>query len=166
MNIRAQFYKLLAQKLLNIINEQDQSIIKHVDFWNQQYNEDWKIPFNHPAVFLEIKSIPWQTTGKHKQLGEMQFDLHIASSTKAKSSYNNQFTDRFLEHLELIDLIHYWITGYNGDFFGSISRIASTHDSFYDDIIKHIESYKCTVQDVSAMRECTKVEGDKLIIKI
>ena len=164
MNIRAQFYKLLSDKLLLIKNVSNESIIKHIDFWNGQYNEDWKEPFNHPAVFLEMKTIPWQTTGRHKQIGEMQFDLHIASSTKAKSSYNNQFTDRFLEHLELIDLIHFWITTFNGDFFGSISRIGSTHDTFYSDIVKHIESYKCTVVDVSAMREFTKVEGDKLVI--
>jgi hypothetical protein len=85
---------------------------------------------------------------------------------KAKSSYEGQFSDRFLEHLDLLDLIHFWLTGWNGENFGSLSRISSQQDHFHSDIIKHVETYKCIVQDGTAMREFTKVEGDILVVKI
>ncbi|MFK5855390.1 MAG: hypothetical protein QM503_04605 [Bacteroidota bacterium] len=166
MNALGDFYKQLATRLLNIKDAEDKSIIKHIDFWNEQYNGDWKEVFNHPAVFLEFKSIPWQSTGRHKQLGQMYFDLHIASSTKAKSSYKGQFTDLFLEHLQLNDLIHYWLTGWNGDFFGSVSRTNFATDHIYGDIIKHVQSFKCTITDKVAMRSFTRVEGDKLVVNL
>jgi len=166
MNVLGEFYKLLAAKLLNIENQDGESIIKHIDFWNQQFNEDWKTPFNFPAVFLEYKTIPFQSTGQHRQLAQLQFDLHVASTTKAKSQYDQQFTDRWLAHLQLIDLIQYWLTGFNGSFFGSISRTAITPDHFYGDIINHVMSFKCTLTDTAAMRSFTKVEGDKLIISL
>ena len=165
MNIRAQFYNAIAERLFNIVSETDeQPIIKNFDFWNNQYEPDYKEVFNHPAVFLDIKDIPWKTTGKQRQIGDMEFDLHIASTTKAKSAFNRQFTNRWLQHLELIDLIDFWLTGWNSGTFGSITRIRSHHDNLYGDIVKHIETYRCTVMDVAATREYTKVLGDKLVI--
>ncbi len=166
MNFLSQFYTTLAARLLNIQDANSVSIIKHIDLWNQQYNDDFKEVFGHPAVFLEYKSIPFKTIGRHQQLATMQFDLHVASSTKAKSSYEAQFTDRFLQHLDLLDLINFWLTGWHGDFFGSLSRTAITHDHFYGDVIKHIISYQCTVNDVSAVHTYAKVMGDKLVVKI
>jgi len=166
MNFLGQFYTALADRLLNIKDADKISIIKHIDFWNQQYNEDYKEVFGHPAVFLEYKSIPFKTIGKHKQLATMQFDLHVASATKAKSSMEAQFTDRFLQHLELLDLINFWLTGWNGDFFGSLTRTALTPDHYYGDVIKHIISYQCTVNDVSAMHTYTKIMGDILVVEI
>jgi len=166
MNALGDFYKLLAARLLNIKDENDTSIIKHIDFWNQQFNEDWKAPFNFPAVFLEFKTIPFQSTGKHRQLGQMYFDLHIASSTKAKSQYSQQFTDRFLSHLQLNDLIHYWLAGWSGEFFGSVSRTNFAHDHYYSDVVEHIQSFKCTITDTTAIKSYTKVEGDLLIVNL
>ncbi|MDP2723189.1 MAG: hypothetical protein Q8O72_10555 [Bacteroidales bacterium] len=166
MNVLGNFYTLLAARLLNIKNEEGVSIIQHIDFWNQQFNEDWKSPFGFPAVFLEYKTIPWQTVGRHKQLAELQFDLHIASTTKAKSQFNSQFTTRWLEHLQLIDAIHYWLSGFNGTFFGSISRTGLTPDHFYGDIINHVMSFRCTMADTSAMRVYTRVEGDILVLTL
>ena len=166
MNFLSEFYKQLAEKLQGIVDQNNKSVIKHIDLWNQQYNDDYKEVFEHPAVFLEFKSVPMQSTGRHKQTGVMHFDLHIASTTKAKSGYNSQFTDRFLQHLELLDAINYWLTGWRGDFFSSISRTGIAPDHFYGDVIKHIVSYRCFVADDSAMHNYTILEGDKLVIDI
>lgn len=164
MNVLSEFYQELGDRLQSIVDNSEQPIIKHIDMWNQQHNSDWKEPFHFPAVFLEFKTIPWQTTGKHKQLGTLQFDLHISSTTKAKSSMKSHNIDTWLEHLELLDIIHYWITAWHGDFFSSVNRIGTTPDHYYGDVISHIQSYRCTIVDESAMRSFTKLEGDKLVI--
>jgi hypothetical protein len=166
MNFLGQFYTDLANRLFNIVDENGKTIIQHIDLWNQQYNDDYKEVFGHPAVFLEYKSLPMQSTGRRNQLGHLAFDLHIASATKAKSSMGSQFTDRFLAHLELMDLINYWLTGWNGSYFGSIGRLGITPDHFYGDVIKHVVSYRCTIHDVSAVHQYTKVLGDKLVVTI
>ena len=167
MNVRAEFYTAIATRLLNITEgANDTPVIKHIDFWNHQYEGDYKEVFKHPAVFLQLKQINWRSTGKHKQLGDMTFDLHIATSTKAKSAFDRMFTNRWLAHLELIDTINYWLAGWQTEGFSSLQRIGSHHDDLYGDIIKHIETYRCTVVDTAAMRSYTKVIGDKLVITI
>jgi len=166
MNIRADFYNRIAERLTSIVDESDAPVIKHFDFWNNQYNDDFREVFAHPAVFLHIKEMSWQSTGKHRQLGQMEFDLHIASSTKAKSAFDRQFTNRWLAHLEMIDTIHYWLAGWQAGPFGSLQRIRSQHDDLYGDIIKHVETYRCTAVDVAAMRTYTRQLGDKLVITL
>ncbi len=166
MNIRAEFYNAIAERLLNISDQSISTIIKHVDFWNNQYEGDYKEVFSHPAVFIHIKDIAWHSTGKHRQLGQMEFDLHFATTTKAKSAFARQYTNHFLAHLEMIDVIHAWLAGWQHDSFSSLTRIRSHHDTLYGDIIKHIETYRCTVVDTAAMRSYTKVIGDKLVITV
>ena len=178
MNLRAQFYKALGKRLELITDDAGNAIIKHFDLWNNQFDADQAQPTTFPAVYLQFQPISWQTTGKHKQIGKLNFILHIANTTKARSEFEQQFTDRFLAHLELIDLIHKWITGFNSsldpdhdDFFGSITRTASTHDHFHGDILTHQEHYTSMVEDTSAMKNYTKtaavlVVDDALILSL
>ena len=170
MNLRTKFYLALGKRLEQIIDNEGHKIIKHIDLWNNQFDGDQVQPTSFPAVYLEFKPISWQTTGKHKQQSQLQFTLHIANTTKARGELNQLFTDRFLAHLELIDIIHKWITGFNSsldpdheDFFGSISRIASTHDHYHDDILVHQEHFVCNVKDTTAMTDYTKTTAGLVV---
>lgn len=175
-HFRSLFYKAIAERLLSINDEQGNSIIKAVDLWNRQFDGDRSTPTNFPAVYLEFKPISWQTTGQHKQAALLEFTLHIANTTKAQAEYNRQFTDRFLGHLELIDTIHYWLTGFNSNnleniHFGSITRTGSRHDHYHGDILVHQEMFACNIKDESAMRNYQKtaaglVIDDELILDL
>ncbi len=165
MNFLSEFYTLWAAHMLNIVDANDKPIIKELNFWNNQY-EFYEDTFGLPAVFIEFKSIPFQTVGKHIQKADMSFDLHIGSKVIGKGSYGNQFMNQFLAHLELIDSVNYWMTGFRGDFFSSISRTGFTADQYYATVIDHIVSYRCIIKDDSATRNYTKVLGDKLVIEL
>lgn len=178
MNVRTKLYKAIGKRLELITDEAGTKIIKHIDLWNNQFDADQAQPTTFPAVYLQFMPISWQTTGRHKQMATVNFTLHIANTTKTRSEFNQQFTDRFLAHLELLDIIHKWITGFNSsldpdheDFFGSMSRTASTHDHFHGDILVHQESFICNVKDTSAMIEqiktsATLVIEDELILSL
>jgi len=167
MSVRANFYKAIAGKLNMIVDVNNKPVIKTIDMWNNQWaNMGTESPLAFPAVFIEFKTMNWKTIGgKHVQHADVAIALHVGSKVLTKSRYNDAQMNLALQHLELIDIIHKWITGFSGTNFNSFVRISSDHDSDHDEIIAHVETYKCVLEDSTAMPSYTHLEGDKLVIE-
>lgn len=165
--MRKQFYLDIVERLKLIVSDQDVPIIKHYDLWNLQLNPDWTEQFRFPAVFLQFNPISWKVLGRKRQDAIVDFNLHICNQTKARSSDKSPFRDKALAHLDLIDAIHYWLTGFRGDYFGSIYRISSAQPNYYLDTIRHVETYRMQLVDDTAVRETTHLgQGDRLVLNI
>jgi len=166
MNTLGTFYNELAARLLTIVGEDENPIIKHVDFWNFQITPEGMDTFPFPAVFIELGELPWQSVGKQLQVATLPLTLHVVSTAKYRSEFGGQFAAKFLEHLELISAINYQLSGWNGSVNGSLSRTGFGFDHAHGDVIMHLMPFRCTIKDDSAMRTWTKLEGDKLKITL
>lgn len=170
MSTRAILYNAIAAHLQGIKCPQGQSIIKHINLWNRQFDGDRSTAFGYPAVFIEFAKINWQSSGLHKQMGDLQLVLHIANTTKTTAEFGTNFTERYLAHLELIDILHKRLTGFNSSLlpnstlqFSSLSRTDSIHDHYHGDIILHQEHYKCTLSTTTAYRYTQQHKADYIV---
>lgn len=166
MNVRGTFYKELSAKLLAIVDNLDKPIIKHIDLWNDQLNDDWDEPFETPAIFLEFAPIPWKSVGGHRQMADTSINLHLVNDVRHQSKSGSKFIDKALLHLDIIDVVNHWITGWRGSCNGSLSRTNSIQDHYYGKLIRHTETYKVRFEDTAAMIPYGKVEGDKYVLEL
>jgi hypothetical protein len=82
--------------------------------------------------------------------------------SETKNGAVNQ--EKGLAHLELLDAIHYWLSGWDkcGDYFGGMTRVNSDFDHNHNAIVAHVETYKVRLVDDSAVRPFTLIRGDLL----
>jgi hypothetical protein len=165
--MRKQFYLDLCNRLDLIRDLADEKIFKHYDLWNQQLNPDFGEEFPMPAVFLEFLPIQWKTLGKFRQQTLLQFNLHVCTATMQRGSSKSPYRDKILGHLDLLDAIHLWLTGWRGAYFNSVTRTASRQDHYYSNVIDHIETYRTLLVDDSAQRTfVVKEDPNALIVNI
>lgn len=132
-------------------------LIKQVGVWNNQYAYEDQYPaFKFPHVFVEFVSLPWESTGGKLQQASAIVRLHIGSR-----SLNHEN----LDHFNLLDVINYWMSGFNGTNFGTFTRISTDVDNNFDELVAHVVTYRVRVADTSAVRQYVAVEGDLLFIQ-
>lgn len=162
---RKQFYLDLGKYIFETMNPNIDTPIQHFDLWNDQTGPDYKTGFKTPAAFLEFNPIQWQSLGGRKQQANISFNLHIVDKVNSQTSYNSPLRDNNLAHLDLLDKLHYYLTGFRGDYFTSLSRTASVQDHYFDALIKHVETYKTKFTTDSAVRSKVVKEGDLLEVE-
>ncbi|MDO9255423.1 MAG: hypothetical protein Q7U54_07925 [Bacteroidales bacterium] len=131
-------------------------VIKQIGWWNEQWQFEQQNPaLKFPCVFIELVSFPWEQLGNKVQQANAVIKFHIGSRT---------LDDDSVDHLDLIEIINYWITGFQGTNFGSFTRTAFEADHNHDSLVAHSLTYKVRVQDNTAIRPRVRVEGDLLVI--
>ena len=132
-------------------------VIKQVGWWNEQWAYEKELqPLKFPCVFIEIVSMPWEQFSNKVQQSTATIKLHIGSRTMDEDS---------VDHLDLIEIINYWITGFQGTNFGTFTRTGFEADHNHDALIAHTLTYKVRVQDNTAIRPRVRVEGDILVVE-
>lgn len=158
-----------GKRLLQLTDKGGKPIIQAIDLWNNQWQYlDKEKPFNFPCVFIEFVSIPWTQLGMREQQGTVTINLHIGSKTSAPSRLGHELSTKWLEHLRVIDAIHHVLSGWGSEtgYMSSFTRTASSHDHDHDDIIAHVETYRVTVKDTSAMATYIKKEGNLFVLDL
>jgi hypothetical protein len=163
--IRKSFYLDTVERLKLIVDDNDQPVIKTIDLWNEQWQFIDKIPaFAFPAVFIGFKQMTWTQLGKHRQSADALIEIHVGSYSLAETKNGSVNQEKALAHLDLLDAIHYWLSGWDkcGDYFGGMTRVNSEFDHNHNATVAHVETYKVRMIDDSAVRLFSVVQGDLL----
>lgn len=166
-SVREKLFLDISNRLEQLVDSSSSKVIKCIDLWNNQWTYiTQEKPFNFPCVFIEFVSIPWKSIGAHAQQGEVTINLHIGSETTALSRQGSPSQSKALEHLRILDAVHLLLTGWGAEHgYGSFTRINSQHDHDHNEIIAHVETYKFTIKDLSAVTDWIKLDGDKFVIE-
>jgi hypothetical protein len=167
--IRKQFYLDIVERLKLIIGPDRRQIIKTFDLWNEQWKFLDQIPaFSFPAIFIEFKSLPWTQLGKRRQATDGIICVHIGSYTLAETKDGSSNQQKGLDHLVLLDAIHYILSGWdgNGDYFGAMTRMLSEFDHNHNAVVADVETFKTRMVDDSAVHAHQDLTGVTLKIKI
>ena len=82
--MRKLLYNTIRQALLGIIDENNQSVIRHVDLWNQQtVLPEQEQPFDTPAVFIEFHQIQWMPLSQALREASVQVALHVVTDSRS-----------------------------------------------------------------------------------
>lgn len=157
--ILSQFYTAILERL------QDKEVpMEYFDLWFDQISrnddEEDALFFNYPAIFIEMQPIVWESLGRKKKLGELRFNLIVASEVPHETANIETVQERSLalEHLTLLDNVFAVLEGYNKSFpegsgIGTISKTGNSfdHESGGGLILAHAIPFKCMLTDVAAM---------------
>lgn len=167
--VRKQFYLDVVSRLNSIVGDNDKPLIKTIDLWNEQWNFLDKIPaFAFPAVFIGFKSLPWTQLGKRRQSCDAIIEFHVGSYSLAETKNGCINQNKGLAHLDLLDILHFWLSGWSAEsnYFGSLTRVNSDFDHNHNAVVAHVESFKVRLVDDSAVKPIALVGGDILKIVI
>lgn len=144
--MRSQIYHLLKSFLLSIKDDEEKSIIQHVDVWNNQlaFVEEEQ-PFSTPAVFVEFAPIHWKSQMRGVLDAEVDIKLHIVTDSRVGK------WDDALEAFDLIDnkippvlaRVQKIAPTYS---IGAFTRISSASDHDHDELQDNTEVYRVHVQ--------------------
>lgn len=165
--ILSKFYESILQRLLA-----KEVPLEYFDVWNDQIernaDEEDTLFFNYPAIFIEFEPVEFETLGRRKQHGELNFNLIVASESLHETANIESILERSkgFEHLQILDAVFASLQGFNKEFedgsgFGSITRTKFQYDhaSSGDQIISHEMPFKCRLVDVAAMPTFQKIEN-------
>lgn len=135
---------LFIQTLLQGIPE-----VKHFDWFNDQFNtEEDELPFQTPAVFIEILPYQTQSLGKLRQAADIRFNLHVGQQLYANTRRGAKEQTKALSHLNLNDLVFAALHGkfsdspINNSTIGTINRTDVNPNHNFQGYIIHITSFK------------------------
>ena len=140
--MRKEIYTIVDKALSEIVDDNNQRKIKHVDFWNDQiryvYGEK---PFMTPAVFVEFSPIRWSNLLNGVRESTVEFRLHVVTANTL-----GDWKD-VIESLDILEEIHNTLFGWSkpGEI-GTITLIASDTDHDFDELREDIETYSCHVR--------------------
>lgn len=146
------FYEAIMERLTSNI-----SGIKHFDLYygqDEPQEEETELPFLRSAVLFEYEPMDFESLGNKKQAVEASFNLHVISDVIQEVDKRTSPTIRNLghSHLQLLDDVFFWMHGFNGTGFNSISRTGLDPYKPNGMMIKHILKFKTRLTDVAAVR--------------
>ncbi len=161
------FYEAIMERLTSKI-----VAIKHFDLYygqDEPQEEETELPFLRPAILFEYDPMEWESLGNKKQATEASFNLHIISDVIQEVDKRTAPAIRTLghAHLQLLDDVFYWMSGFNGNGFNSISRTGIDPYKPNGIMIKHVMKFKTRLTDVAAVRtliEATPVQEITTIV--
>ncbi len=158
--MRRQLYLEIRNCLKAIKRDDNTTVFKHFDLWNQQVDFlEKETPFAYPAIFVEFLPIVWNKMGFNKQNADITVRVHIVSQWFANTAdYNPQHFDA-LEYLELADLVNNAITNFATTSGNRFMRTRSEINHNHDTILDSIEEFTCNVVDVSGCPEYVAVNN-------
>ena len=161
-----QFYEALLAQLQTKVPG-----IKFIDFWNNQFdmlNTEDEIPFNFPAVFIEIDPIEWQTLADSSQQSPAVIIMHLGVETLQETSNQELLATRAagMNHLPLVQDISKALHGFSGTNFGTITRIGTTFDQNYGSVKEILIPFKCLLTDNSLSINFNVIPKPPVVVEV
>jgi len=162
-----ELYLDIATKLSLLKDADDKPVLKHIELFNNQFMHLAEIkPLSSPCCLIEFTDIPFEQMGGKVQQANTLIRLHIGSHGLQDNKFGSAGHIYTLDHLDLVDTVHNWMSGFNGDGFNSFVRTGLAADQDHDSIIVHVITYRTRVTDNGAVRPTVKVSGDKFAIEV
>ncbi len=119
----------------------------HMALFNNQYNrEEEDIPYNRPAVFVEILPIKWERKNGIKR-GTAEVVVHIVQDCFMDAVDGDPQEPDYLKLLEYPELIDDILENSSGDTFGSpLENIATDPDTDHGNLLIIKQRYSCVVE--------------------
>jgi len=131
-------------------------VFSQVEMWNNQYTyEDEQKLIKYPHAYVGISDPEWMQLGNKVQQATLLIEIYVGSRSLNEAD---------VKHLELVDIVNYWLTGFSGTGFSSFTRVGMSFDQDHDFLISHKLTFKTVFKDTSAVRGKISVAGDKLEI--
>lgn len=134
--MRRAIYEFIEEKILAITDDKDQSVIQHVDIWNNQTEVlDEEVAFALPAVFIEFGDINWKHLRGGKREADVTITLHILTDSRTQEYRDN------IAVFDLLDGMYRQLHGANGNQLGTFTLINSITDNNFDEVMHNQETY-------------------------
>lgn len=160
-----ELYTAIAAKLAAIVDVNNQPVFKHIELFNNQWAHLNEIkPINYPCAMIEFTDIPFEQLGSTTQQANTLIRIHVGSHQLLDNKYGSANHSDTLKHLDLIDIVNNWMTGFNGTGFNSFTRVSLSTDHDHDNLIIHVITYRTRITDQGATRNKTRILGDKLVV--
>lgn len=160
-----ELYLAIAAKLAAIVDETNKPIFKHIELYNNQWAYLSEIkPISYPCCMIEFTNIPFEQLSAKVQAANTIIKLHIGSYGLLDNRYGSTGHANTLTHLDLLDIVNNWMSGFNGTGFNSFTRVSLEPDQDHDEVIIHVLSYRTRIIDNGSIRAMIEVKGDKLIV--
>lgn len=157
------FYNAIVNRLGQIVTRPADPaatplpVFKQIGWWNEQWATEKEItPLRFPCVFVEFVSLPYEQLGNKVQQATAVIKLHIGSRSMDDESVN---------HLDLLEVVNYAITGFQGTNFGTFTRTLLEVDHNHDTLVAHAITYRARIQDNTAVRPLVVIEGDLFVLE-
>lgn len=147
--MRKLLFNTIKAALLTIVDENEESVIKHIDRWNNQLQfAEQEQPFECPAVFIEFAPITWQPLQRGIREANVQITLHVVTDSRVGS-----WSDT-IKVFEFLDTIHAALHGLHVTeekrTIDTLRHLQSVTDSEFDELEDNRETYTCHVTDATA----------------
>ena len=147
--MRKLLFNTIKAALLTIVDENGESVIKHIDRWNNQLQyADQEQPFECPAVFIEFAPITWQPLQRGIREANVQITLHVVTDSRVGCWSD---TIKVFEFLDTIYTDLYGLHVTEGKrTIDTMRLLQSLTDSEFDELEDNRETYTCHVTDATA----------------
>ena len=147
--MRKLLFNTIKAALLTIVDENEESVIKHIDRWNNQLQyAEQEQPFECPAVFIEFAPITWQPLQRGIREANVQITLHVVTDSRVGCWSD---TIKVFEFLDTIYTDLYGLHVTEGKrTIDTMRLLQSLTDSEYDELEDNRETYTCHVTDATA----------------
>ncbi len=153
-------YNAIAERLSNI-QSQGAPVLKQIELWNNQWAYEAEgIALQFPCCFIEFQNLPMEQVSQDRQQSTAVIALHLGAKTVTENAYGRPNHDKYNEHLDLIDVVSYWMSRFSGTFFSTFRRISIDVDHNHDQLVAHKVTFHTRVNDDVAMRPKVQITGD------
>lgn len=147
--MRKLLFNTIKTALLAIVDENEESVIKHIERWNNQLQyAEQEQPFECPAVFIEFAPITWQPLQRGIREANVQITLHVVTDSRVGCWSD---TIKVFEFLDTIYTDLYGLHVTEGKrTIDTMRLLQSLTDSEFDELEDNRETYTCHVTDATA----------------
>lgn len=120
--IKTAFQHLSEHMNDKVLNDNNESYFKFIDWWNEQTEFD-EYEFDTPACFIDIFVPKTEAMGQMGTNPTLQIDIYVAFDTFAESYRGSSNQETALEFLEILARVNEQTNGYTAPEVGNLSII-------------------------------------------
>lgn len=138
--IRKELYTAITERIKQVPG------IAYSDLWNHnvefiEQEEGWQ----RPALFVEFLPIQWQKQMEASvYTARVDIRLHLVTDWQGSASEGSPFREDNLQAFVLSQHLHEALAGMMGSNFQNLDLVESHTNHNHEDIIEHIDVYRCT----------------------
>lgn len=150
--MRKMLYLGLMNHLLELKDESGESVVRHIDLWNEQVEFiEQETPFDTPAVFIELRPTSWTTLGGGVQQSNQGIRLHIVTAWHGSATAGSVFLEESLQRFDLLDRIDAHLAGYSAVSgrcsVSMMQRTGSTTNHNHEELVEDVSDFTCLLTD-------------------
>lgn len=144
-------HEALQERLLTIVDESNQPIIKQIDRWNNQPSQpEQNIPLIMPAVFIDFGEVQWTAKKKLIQEGKLTIRIYVVQENYSDTQDSSvQQAQGLSNNYDLLEKIYTKLDGFSGGKFKPLVRTTTDFDSNYSNVLVDAITFSTTYTDTS-----------------